>query len=108
MASTEAWHKITCSSLLGTYRITGYAAPRRLNETGKEGKQANENFIAGSAEAERLADRLRGESAGSMFNEDGWLTMPVRAESRRVISVERIGNPAVRELMTTDGSNLSD
>ncbi|WP_335938103.1 putative T7SS-secreted protein [Streptomyces sp. PTD5-9] len=83
-------------------------APRCLNETGKEGRQANENFIAGSAEAERLADRLRGESARSMFNEDGWLTPQARAESRRVIAGEDIGNPAVRELMTSDGSNLSD
>ncbi|MEV4875508.1 putative T7SS-secreted protein [Streptomyces cyaneofuscatus] len=83
-------------------------APRCLNETGREGKEANENFVPGSAEGQRLADQLRRESAGSIFNENGWLTPEAIADSRRVIDGEKIGNPAVREAMTSDGSSLSD
>ncbi|WP_107097266.1 DUF6531 domain-containing protein, partial [Streptomyces sp. NBRC 110028] len=83
-------------------------APKCLNELGKEGKDANENFIPGSAEGKQLADRLRRESADSLFNENGWLTPQAIAESRRIISGDDIGNPAVRNHMTSDGSNLSD
>jgi len=83
-------------------------APRCLNDTGREGKDVNENFVPGSAEGQRLADQLRRESAGSIFNENGWLTPEAIADSRRVIDGEKIGNPAVREAMTSDGSSLSD
>ncbi|WP_079193211.1 putative T7SS-secreted protein [Streptomyces sp. CB02488] len=83
-------------------------APRCLNDTGREGKDVNENFVPGSAEGQRLAEQLRRESAGSIFNENGWLTPDAIADSRRVIDGEKIGNPAVREAMTSDGSNLSD
>ncbi|MEW2401583.1 putative T7SS-secreted protein [Streptomyces sp. NPDC046862] len=83
-------------------------APRCLNVTGKEGKEANENFISGSADGQRLADQLRRESANSIFNEEGWLTPQALAESRLVIPGEEIGNPSVRELMTSDGSSLND
>ncbi|MFE2493920.1 putative T7SS-secreted protein [Streptomyces scopuliridis] len=83
-------------------------APRCLNETGKEGKDTNENFPPGSAEGQRLADQLRRESADSIFNENGWLTPQAIADSRRVIDGEKLGNPVVRDLMTSDGSHLSD
>ncbi|WP_079149567.1 putative T7SS-secreted protein [Streptomyces sp. EN27] len=83
-------------------------APRCLNDTGREGKDVNENFVPGSAEGQRLAEQLRRESAGSIFNENGWLTPEAITDSRRVIDGEKIGNPAVREAMTSDGSNLSD
>ncbi|GAA3733791.1 putative T7SS-secreted protein [Streptomyces tremellae] len=83
-------------------------APRCLNETGEDGRDTNENFVPGSAEAQRLADQLRRDSAGSIFNENGWLTPQAITDSRRVIDGEKIGNPAVREAMTSDGSNLGD
>ncbi|MFI1864382.1 putative T7SS-secreted protein [Streptomyces jumonjinensis] len=83
-------------------------APRCLNDTGKEGKDTNENFTPGSAEGQQLADQLRRESAESIFNENGWLTPQAITDSRRVIAGEDIGNPVVRDLMTSDGSQLSD
>ncbi|WEH34789.1 DUF6531 domain-containing protein [Streptomyces sp. AM 4-1-1] len=83
-------------------------APRCLNDTGREGKDVNENFVPGSSEGQRLAEQLRRESAGSIFNENGRLTPEAITDSRRVIDGEKIGNPAVREAMTSDGSNLSD
>jgi hypothetical protein len=55
-----------------------------------------------------LANQLRRESAESIFNESGWLTPQAIADSREVINGSDIGNPQVRELMTSDGSNLSD
>ncbi|MGW7657913.1 RHS repeat-associated core domain-containing protein, partial [Streptomyces tendae] len=83
-------------------------APKCLNVLGKEGKDANENFISGSAEGQHLADGLRRESATSPFNENGWLTPRARAKSYRIIPGDQIGNPEVRRLMTSDGSTLSD
>ncbi|MFI8236317.1 RHS repeat-associated core domain-containing protein, partial [Streptomyces sp. NPDC085866] len=83
-------------------------APRCLNDTGQEGKDVNENFISGTADGQQLADQLRRESASSLFNENGWLTPQAIAESRLVIPGEELGNEEVRELMISDGSNLSD
>ncbi|MFF7747927.1 putative T7SS-secreted protein [Streptomyces sp. NPDC007971] len=74
----------------------------------KAGKDANENFISGSADGQRLAHDLRFESANSLFNENGWLTPEAIAESRLVIPGDRLGNEEVRNLMVSDGSNLSD
>ncbi|MFI7244440.1 RHS repeat-associated core domain-containing protein [Streptomyces qinglanensis] len=83
-------------------------APKCLNQTGKTGKDANENFVSGSADGKRLAEKLRRESADSIFNENGWLTPKAIAESRRIIPGGDIQNTQVRKLLTSDGSNLSD
>uniref|UniRef100_UPI004046A501 hypothetical protein n=1 Tax=Streptomyces fradiae TaxID=1906 RepID=UPI004046A501 len=83
-------------------------APRCLNQTGREGKQDNENFVSGSLQGEALADKLRTESAYSIFDEDGFLAAEAIADSQRVIPGEKIGNPVVRDLMTADGSDLRD
>ncbi|WP_217161601.1 DUF6531 domain-containing protein [Streptomyces sp. AC512_CC834] len=83
-------------------------APRCLSVTGKEGKDVTEDFISGSADGKNLADQLRRESSGSIFNADGWLTPQALKESRRVIPGDELGNPGVRELMISDGSRLSD
>lgn len=99
--ATYVHNPTTWADPLGLY-------PRCLNQTGKEGKTADEDYISGSAEGQKLADRLRGESANSLFNENGWLTPEVIAESRRVIPGDRLGNQVVRDLMVQDGSKLSD
>ncbi|MFJ9864440.1 putative T7SS-secreted protein [Streptomyces sp. NPDC101165] len=86
----------------------GLAPDECPDKIAKAGKDANENFIAGSAERQQLAHDLRFESANSIFNESGWLTPEAIAESRLVIPGEKLGNKEVRELMVSDGSNLSN
>ncbi|WP_381554275.1 putative T7SS-secreted protein [Streptomyces eurythermus] len=83
-------------------------APRCLNAAGKEGKDTNENLLSGSADGEKLADKLRQESANSLFTEKGLLTPEAIAESRLAMPARKLNNPILPELMTADGSNLSD
>ncbi|MFI1763560.1 putative T7SS-secreted protein [Streptomyces sp. NPDC020800] len=71
-------------------------------------KDSKGNSISGSSNAQQLADQLRAETAGSVFNKEGWLAPEAIKESRLLIPGEDLGNEEVRQLMTSDGSNLSD
>ncbi|MGK5531354.1 hypothetical protein, partial [Streptomyces sp. URMC 129] len=83
-------------------------APKCLNELGRDGRDANHNYVSGSTEGQRLAEQLRRESADSIFTPDGRLTPQAIAGSREVIAGEDLGNPHLRAHLTADGSNLSD
>nr|WP_326600534.1 RHS repeat-associated core domain-containing protein [Streptomyces sp. NBC_01803] len=83
-------------------------APECLNETGREGRDANQNFLSGSGDGQRLAEQLRRESAASIFAPDGRLTPQAIDESVRIIPGERLGNPHLRAHLTADGSDISD
>ena len=67
------------------------------------GEDANGNFISGSADGQNLAGQLRGESANSVFNEDGSLSQGAIDNSQKIIDGEDINNPAVREYFESNG-----
>jgi RHS repeat-associated protein len=67
------------------------------------GEDANGNFISGSADGQNLAGQLRGESANSVFNENGSLSQGAIDNSQKIIDGEDINNPAVREYFESNG-----
>jgi hypothetical protein len=67
------------------------------------GEDANGNFISGSADGQKLASQLRGESANSLFNEDGSLSHEAIDNSQKIIDGEDINNPAVRDYFENNG-----
>ncbi|WP_277742410.1 putative T7SS-secreted protein [Streptomyces sp. LX-29] len=83
-------------------------APKCLNELGKSGKDTSENFISGSKSGQDLAEKLRRESAESMFTPDGRLTDQAIRESDPIIQGDLLKNPHVIKRLTADGSQLAD
>ncbi|MGW5256488.1 RHS repeat domain-containing protein [Streptomyces sp. NPDC004012] len=66
-------------------------------------RDANENFISGSAGGQALAEQLRLESANSPFAENGTLTPDAIDASREVIPGESLGNKALQQRFAESG-----
>ena len=61
-----------------------------------------------AANAQRLAEQLRLQEASSVFTPDGGLKPEVLARSREIIPGFQIGNRYVKDLLTADGSTITD
>lgn len=84
-------------------------APGCLNKLGEKGKDSHGNVMSGSAEGQKLADRLRQEPAEALFDEHGWVTpQAIAEEAKEIINGVHIKNGAVCRMMTEDGSRLAD
>jgi RHS repeat-associated protein len=66
------------------------------------------NVISGSAAGERLAQKLRAESAQSVFDANNEITQEALGESRLIMRAIDLKNKAARAHLTADGSNLED
>ncbi|NJQ02476.1 RHS repeat-associated core domain-containing protein, partial [Streptomyces zingiberis] len=83
-------------------------APKCLNGLGVHGKDANGNFLAGTAEGQKLGDDIRVRSAQSVFTPDGRLAEQVVGESDLIIPGRLLDNPHVISHLTVDGSSMAD
>ncbi len=90
---------------LHTYYVKAGTTPVLVhNSCGPDGStDANENFIPGSAEGQKLADALRLESANSPFAVDGVLTPEAIGGSREIIPGVKLGNRALQERFAQSG-----
>ncbi|MFF3941667.1 RHS repeat-associated core domain-containing protein [Streptomyces phaeofaciens] len=81
------------SAVVGGGAVVGGAA------RAAKGADGAQNVVSGG----RLADALRLESAGSMFNKDGTLTEEAIKNSRMIQPGSKMGNPAVVEQFEAQG-----
>ena len=69
---------------------------------------AGEDSASNAMNGVNLNNQLKSESAASVFDESGELKPEVIAGSSRIINGSDIKNPAVRSVLTADGSNMAD
>jgi hypothetical protein len=86
---------------LHTYYVLAGATPVLVHNN--NGCDLNGNFISGSVNGQKLAEKLRLESANSPSATDGTLTPGVIGESREVIPGENLGNKALQEKFAQRG-----